>query len=1136
MDDERRGVLSILSGGDDWFAWYSSITDFKPNLGEEDLIHEELAGGWVLYETPLSQLKIMSLLRFIASSRNWMVHFHCLMQFWRVVKVEGSHHHLSCSHLPFYVTSLNKGLCRLRKLCINQEYVAGGDDEKQLGGVGWVYRNRLPESTPDLRLYSTHEFPMRDEAARCGFRAYMALPLFDSHTFQFYGVLEIFQRYNSLHKMNHLLSVLDGALQFAGLRSNHKSIAITKEMRQPGSEISQVLELVMATIPRIYLAQVWIPCNKQCVNIFTNLCCMEMVSFIDSQTKIFNSWSDIDVDMHDYLEACEFHNLQIDLHSFHSTLCGLTISENSTAHYVQRARMSHFIAVSHKSNDNNLYCVIQFFLRAKYTRDDHSLHLLLRILEINLKSVSVMFVSGKQLLEEYVRPNAIECESIDTFSLIKSYKQNFLELDVTTYLKTIDSCYLKPSSTGTDKGWIFCLPAEQSVCEEHVESNSWLVKMKMEGLMEKIATKSSKHNNWIVQFWAPKMENGRCCLKTLYQPYAVSYLAKGVASFRKQCMENYYFVDDEAKQDELGPPGRVFRFKHPEISPDLFYYTREEFPMRNFAMVCCNRGYLVLPVFENEGIGNHKIVGVLEFLGFYHSDLPIIEKLMKIFNGTEKALREIRNVLILINVIPQLYMTNVWVPTRDCGGTTNSNRSCMELTFSTNDFMKSMATNSVHGIHVQARKGMIGMVLASENKSCFCPNLSEFSIVDHPMSHYDMRDRRDVCFAICLQSSDTGNLVYVMEFFLYQGPATRMDVGSFLSLLLPIIKHALRSFKLACGKHLGEELVVEVIEFSDANKLDSSELEPACVYPIIFKSVQYNLKGCHHTEVQLPNEYHHIEEEQHAEECNEEQQNVYHHAEEEQHANECPVEDSYFNAREREKRKNSLNLSTEVLESHFGKKLKDVAKELGVGRSTIKRACREHGIQRWPNRIQHKKNPSLFEEESAADLEQDMLPSTDNFHPLDNVTQINTGRVIVKVKYKEDLIKFELSLSLLGLAKLSEEVAKSLNLEMGSFKLKYMDEDGDEILISRDVDLQLCPKTRTTKVAEVHGRTFGVWTLLICTLFYLCAFNLDDKPLYFATFVSFTYAFGHFLSEYLIYHTMAIENLTTVGIFVITLV
>ncbi|XP_061356261.1 ergosterol biosynthetic protein 28, partial [Gastrolobium bilobum] len=68
-------------------------------------------------------------------------------------------------------------------------------------------------------------------------------------------------------------------------------------------------------------------------------------------------------------------------------------------------------------------------------------------------------------------------------------------------------------------------------------------------------------------------------------------------------------------------------------------------------------------------------------------------------------------------------------------------------------------------------------------------------------------------------------------------------------------------------------------------------------------------------------------------------------------------------------------------------------------------------------------------------------------------------------------------------------------------------------------------------MTEVHGRTFGTWTLLTCTLCYICAFNLDNKPLYLATFLSFIYAFGHFLTEYLIYHTMAISNLTTVGIF-----
>ncbi|MQM07843.1 hypothetical protein Taro_040693 [Colocasia esculenta] len=68
-------------------------------------------------------------------------------------------------------------------------------------------------------------------------------------------------------------------------------------------------------------------------------------------------------------------------------------------------------------------------------------------------------------------------------------------------------------------------------------------------------------------------------------------------------------------------------------------------------------------------------------------------------------------------------------------------------------------------------------------------------------------------------------------------------------------------------------------------------------------------------------------------------------------------------------------------------------------------------------------------------------------------------------------------------------------------------------------------------VSDVHGRTFGVWTLLTCTLCFLCAFNLENKPLYVATFLSFIYAFGHFLTEYLIYNTMVAANLTTVGFF-----
>ncbi|KAL8165970.1 hypothetical protein V2J09_007469 [Rumex salicifolius] len=72
-----------------------------------------------------------------------------------------------------------------------------------------------------------------------------------------------------------------------------------------------------------------------------------------------------------------------------------------------------------------------------------------------------------------------------------------------------------------------------------------------------------------------------------------------------------------------------------------------------------------------------------------------------------------------------------------------------------------------------------------------------------------------------------------------------------------------------------------------------------------------------------------------------------------------------------------------------------------------------------------------------------------------------------------------------------------------------------------------------TTMTEVHGRTFGVWTLLTCTLCFLCANNLENKPLYVATFLSFIYAIGHFLTEYFIYQTMAISNLSTVGFFAV---
>lgn len=114
---------------------------------------------------------------------------------------------------------------------------------------------------------------------------------------------------------------------------------------------------------------------------------------------------------------------------------------------------------------------------------------------------------------------------------------------------------------------------------------------------------------------------------------------------------------------------------------------------------------------------------------------------------------------------------------------------------------------------VQTGRGIVGMALASKHKLCFCRNLCNFSIADDPLAHYSQRDRADVCFAICLRSSHTGNLLYVLQFFLFQGPANIEYLYSFLYNLFPILKQQLTSFKVASGKKLADALVIDIVEF-----------------------------------------------------------------------------------------------------------------------------------------------------------------------------------------------------------------------------------------------------------------------------------------------------------------------------------
>ncbi|CAL5441512.1 unnamed protein product [Camellia sinensis] len=192
------------------------------------------------------------------------------------------------------------------------------------------------------------------------------------------------------------------------------------------------------------------------------------------------------------------------------------------------------------------------------------------------------------------------------------------------------------------------------------------------------------------------------------------------------------------------------------------------------------------------------------------SAISVADHCKESFQNVKKseALDEISKVLEVVREVHGLQFAQVWAPCRvdwRCRALVKGDIFHVMLKFDEVDCYRLLAFYSPNVL--------------------LCKDVTQLSIIDYPLAHYARDHKLGCCFAICLQSSCTGNDVYVLECFMQ--PSNKdyyANQQTGLRKILETMKKNILTLKLASGEELGGHLYIEEIPFQNGEKIDSVQM------------------------------------------------------------------------------------------------------------------------------------------------------------------------------------------------------------------------------------------------------------------------------------------------------------------------